>query len=75
MNTIMEKYEVMDSCYGEIIGKRQQGAIIRLDNGEEAISYKFAGLRTGTKVLCTVLKPAQKPLPLVDVESVIEYAA
>lgn len=75
----MNRYEVMDGFYGEVIDRCQKGAFIRLDNGEEAFAYKFAGLRTGTKVLCTVLKQARGTLrTLVDVESVISnmgYAA
>lgn len=69
---MMEKYEAMDGCYGEVIGRCQKGAYIRLDNGEEAFAYRFAGLRPGTKVLCTVLKQARGTLrTLVDVESVV----
>ena len=75
----MVRYEVMDGCYGEVTDRCQKGAFIRLDNGEEAFAYKFAGLRPGTKVLCTVLRQSRGSLrTLVDVESVtssIGYAA
>lgn len=76
---MMERYEVMDGCYGKVVDRCQKGAFIRLDNGEEAFAYKYAGLRPGTKVLCTVLKQARGTLrTLVDVDSVVgslNYAA
>ena len=31
----MNRYEVMDGCYGEVIDKCQKGAFIRLDNENE----------------------------------------
>jgi len=75
----MNRYEVMDGCYGEVTDRCKKGAFIKLDNGEEAFAYKFAGLRPGTKVLCTVLRQASGTLrTLVDVESVtssMEYVA
>ena len=65
------KYDVMDGCYGEVIDRCHKGAFIKLDNGEEAFAYKFSGLKTGTKVLCTVLRQAKGTLrTLVEIESV-----
>lgn len=70
-----EKYERLDGCYGEVIGTCRSGAFLTLDNGEEAFAYRFASLRTGTKVLCTVRRPAKEDLrTLVTIDSV-EYPA
>jgi len=67
----MIRYEVMDSCYGEVIDRCQKGVFVKLDNGEEAFAYKYANLKPGTKVLCTVLRQAKDTLRmLVDVDSV-----
>lgn len=70
-----EKYEVLDSCYGEIEGRCIKGAFLKLDNGERAFAYKYSNLRTGTKVICTVLRQAKENrLKLVSVDTVTEYA-
>ena len=53
-------YEVMDGCYGTVVGRCQKGAFVTLDNGEDAFAYKFANLWPGTKVLCTVLRLADE---------------
>lgn len=75
----MVRYEVMDGCYGEVVGRCQKGVFIRLNNGEEAFAYKFVSLMSGTKVLCTVLRQRRGSLrTLVAIESVIDdigYAA
>lgn len=75
---IVEKqgYEVMDGCYGTVVGRCKKGAFITLDNGEDAFAYKFANLWPGTKVLCTVLRLADAGRrKLVSVDSVAHYPA
>ena len=67
-------YEVMDGCYGTVVGRCQKGAFVTLDNGEEAFAYKFANLWPGTKVLCTVLRLADEGRrKLVSIDSVAQY--
>lgn len=69
-------YERFDACNAEITSRCQKGAFLLLDNGERAFAYRYANLRPGTKVLCTVLKPAHgNLLTRVSVDSVVEYAA
>lgn len=51
-------HEVMEGCYGKVIGRCQKGTFLELDNGQEAFAYKFVSLFPGTEVLCTVLKQA-----------------
>lgn len=71
-----ENYEVLEGCYGKVIGTCQKGAFLALDNGQEAFAYKFANLYPGTSVLCTVrrLADAQRRM-LVTIDSVVDYAA
>lgn len=62
-------YERFDGCYGTVVGSCRSGAFLELDNGEKAFAYKFASLRPGTKVLCTVLRladEARKMLVSID---------
>ena len=67
-------YEVMDGCYGTVVGRCQKGAFVTLDNGEDAFAYKFANLWPGTKVLCTVLRLADEGRrKLVSIDSVFQY--
>lgn len=67
-------YERFDGCYGTVIGCCRSGAFLKLDNGEEAFAYKFASLYPGTKVLCTVLRQADKARKmLVSIDSVVDY--
>lgn len=67
-------YEVMDGCYGTVVGRCQKGAFVTLDNGEDAFAYKFANLWPGTKVLCTVLRLADEGRrKLVSIDSVAQY--
>lgn len=69
-------YEVMDGCYGTVVGRCQKGAFLTLDNGEEAFAYKFGNLWPGTKVLCTVLRLADEGRrKLVSIDSVANYPA
>ena len=70
----VEKYEVLDGCYGTVVGRCQKGAFVTLDNGEEAFAYRFANLWPGTKVLCTVLRLADESRrKLVSIDSVTCY--
>lgn len=69
----MERYEVMDGCYGTVIGKCQKGVFLRLDNGEEAFAYRF-NLKIGTDVLCTVRRQAMENLrTLVSIDSTVNH--
>lgn len=69
-------YERFDGCFGVITSRCQKGAYLTLDNGEEAFAYKFANLRVGTKVLCTVMKlPVENRKTLVSIDHVCDFAA
>lgn len=73
-NNTMMPYERMDSCCGVVIRRCQKGVFLKLDNGEQAFAYRFGNLLVGTKVLCSVLKPAAGGLlTRVSIDSV-EYA-
>lgn len=70
-----EGYDVMDGCYGTVIGSCRKGAFLQLDNGQDAFAYKFANLWPGTKVLCTVRKLAEEGRRmLVTIDSVAHPA-
>lgn len=70
-----EKYEQLDGCYGEVTGTCRSGAFLTLDNGETAFAYRFANLRTGTKVLCTVRRLAEEDRKMLVTIDSVEYAA
>lgn len=71
-----ENYEVLEGCYGKVIGTCQKGAFLTLDNGQEAFAYKFANLYPGTLVLCTVRRLAdEQKRMLVSIDSVVDHAA
>ena len=64
-------YDVLDCCYGTVKDRNRKGAYLVLDNGEEAFAFKFANLLPGTKVLCTVQKPAREGrMKQVSIDSV-----
>lgn len=68
-------YEVLDGCYGTVVGSCRKGAFLQLDNGEDAFAYKFANLWPGTKVLCTVRRLAEEgKRMLVTIDSVAHPA-
>ena len=72
----MNDLQVFDNCYGVITGRNAKGAYLELDNGVNAFARRYANLKNGTKVLCTVLKkPKDYYLTLVEIDSVLEYAA
>ena len=76
MQMVRKRYELMDGCYGTVTGLGIQGAIITLDNGEDAFAYGFANLPIGSKVLCTVTREGSRTLQTeVSVDSVRSYAA
>lgn len=52
------EYEKGDSCYAIITSRSSKGAYLDLDNGQSAFAYGAANLQNGTKILCTVAKPA-----------------
>ena len=63
-------YNVSDCCFGIISSRSQRGSFIELDNGESAFCYN--SLRAGTKVLCSVLRPALgEKRKLVSIDSII----
>lgn len=67
-------YERFEECIGEVTSRCQKGVFLLLDNGERAFAYQFGNLVAGTKVLCTILKPAtDNLLTQVTVDSV-QYA-
>lgn len=67
-------YERFDSAFGVVTGRCGKGAFLTLDNGELAFAYKFSSLLPGTKVLCSIQKPAQGELfTRVSVDSVLFY--
>ena len=70
----MSTYERFDSCLGKVTGSCQAGAFLTLDNGEQAFAYKFASLRPGTEVLCSIQRLAQDTrLIRVSIDSVLYY--
>lgn len=72
----VQGYEVLDGCYGTVVGRCRKGAFLTLDNGEDAFAYKFANLWPGTRVLCTVLRLADEGRrKLVSIDSVAHYPA
>ena len=67
-------YERFDSAYGIVTGTCRTGAYLQLDNGEIAFAYKFASLRPGTKVLCSIQKLSDgNRYTRVSVDSVLSY--
>lgn len=75
----MVTYEKYDCCYGIITDKCSKGVFLLLDNDETAHAKDFTSHRSGTKVLCTILKTAtDKFRTLVSIDSVTtdyQYAA
>lgn len=68
----MSKYERFDCCYGTIVDKCSKGVFLLLDNDEKAYAKDFTTNKSGTKVLCTVLKSAtEKFRTLVSIDSVV----
>ena len=51
-------YDRFEGCYATVTGTCHSGTFLQLDNGEDAVTYKFASLLPGSKVLCTVLRQA-----------------
>lgn len=75
MECISTKYEALDGCYGKVVGTCQKGAFLTLDNGEPAFAYKFANLRQGAVVLCTVRRMADgDKRMLVTIDSVVKHS-
>lgn len=71
-----EKYEILEGCYGKVVGTCQKGAFLTLDNGQEAFAYKFANLYPGTLALCTVRRLAdEQRRMLVSIDSVVNHVA
>lgn len=73
--TLDPGYERFDGCHATVTGTCHSGTFLQLDNGEGAFAYKFASLRPGSKVLCTVLRPAlEKRKKLVSIDAILHYA-
>ncbi len=71
-----EEFERMSECIGEVLGCCRKGAFIMLEDGEKVFAYQFANLLPGTKVICSLQKPARDNLlPRVAVDSVLYDAA
>ena len=69
-------YQVLDGCYSTVVGVNRKGAYLTLDNGEDAYAFRFANLRCGTEVLCTVRRMATEDRrKLVTIDSVRRYPA
>ena len=67
-------YERFDSAYGVVTDSCSSGCFLQLDNGETAFAYKFASLRPGTEVLCSIQKIAEGDrFARVSVDSVLSY--
>ena len=68
-----DDYEIFDSCYGIVLGRYKNGALIELENGREA--YAYAGLIPGAKVLCTIRRKPRTPMEkiLVRIDSVMTH--
>lgn len=75
METVDYGYERNDACYGVVTGRNASGCYLTLDNEESAFAYRFSNLNPGTKVICTVRRPAdERRRMLVEIDSVC-YAA
>ncbi|MCC2138898.1 hypothetical protein LKD27_04135 [Faecalibacterium sp. CLA-AA-H283] len=67
-----DNYDVRDGARGVVRDTCRKGLILALENGQEAFAF-FSGLRPGTEVFCTVLKPSNENLRmLVSVDAVLE---
>ena len=67
----VQRYDVLDGCYGIIQNCCRKGAFLALDNGEPAFAYNFGNLHPGTEVLCTVRRLARdNQRMLVTIDSV-----
>ena len=53
-----DEYTKGDCCYAVITSRNSKGSYLELDNGQEAFAYGIGNLRTGTKILCTITRPA-----------------
>ena len=72
-----DNYDVRDGARGVVRDTCWKGLILALENGQEAFAF-FSGLRPGTEVFCTVLKPSNENLRMlalpifVSVDAVLE---
>ena len=70
-NKILEEYDIHDVVMGTVTGGCANGVFLKLENGENAYA-KFGFLKSGTKVLCSILKKAtEKWLTLTSIDSVV----
>ena len=67
-----DNYDVRDGARGVVRDTCRKGLFLALESGQEAFAF-FSGLRPGTEVFCTVLKPSNENLRmLVSVDAVLE---
>ena len=72
----VQEFERFSECEGEVLECCRKGAFIMLENVEKAFAYKFGNLSSGTRVICSFLKPACGDLlARVSVDSVVYDAA
>ena len=72
----VQEFERFSECEGGVLECCRKGAFIMLENGEKVFAYKFGNLSSGTRVICSFLKPACGDLlARVSVDSVVYDAA
>ena len=70
-NDTIVRYERGDGAYGVVIGRCRKGAYLELDNGESAFSRNAGNVPNNSKVICTVVRPADgRRRCLVQLDSV-----
>lgn len=53
-----DEYTRGDGCYAVITSRNRKGSYLELDNGQGAFAYGVGNLQIGTKILCTITRPA-----------------
>ncbi len=53
-----DRYIKGDCCYAVITSRDSKGSYLELDNGQKAYAYGIGNLSCGTKILCTITRPA-----------------
>ena len=47
-----------DCCYATVTSRDRRGSYLELDNGQRAFARGVGNLQNGTKILCTITRPA-----------------
>ena len=67
-------YERGDCCYATVTKRNSKGTYLELDDGQSAFAFNAGNLRSGVRILCTIVKPAAMVKPgrriLVRLDSV-----